>query len=338
MSRNLTAAVLMLMLMAAVSMPGAAATLKIATIAPDGTRWMQELRSAAETITQRTAGRVQFRFYPGGVMGNEKIVLRKIRVGQLQGGALTAGGLAEIYPDSLVYGLPFLFRSYDEVDYVRQRLDPDILQGLETRGFVSFGLGEGGFAYLMSKRPIRGIDDLKDCKVWVPEDDSISRAAFEAVGISPIPLPLTDVLTGLQTGLVDTIGASQTGAIALQWHTHVQYLMDMPLLYLDGALVVQRAAMQALAPGDQAIVRDELEAVFRQLNQLSREDDTAAREALRSNGITVVRPTLEETGPWRDAVAAAMDRLSTQGVYSAALLQRLRGYLADYRKLATSSR
>jgi TRAP-type C4-dicarboxylate transport system substrate-binding protein len=137
---------------------------------------------------------------------------------------------------------------------------------------------------------------------------------------------------------VDTIGASQTGAIALQWHTHVQYLMDMPLLYLDGALVVQRAAMQALAPGDQAIVRDELEAVFRQLNQLSREDDTAAREALRSNGITVVRPTLEETGPWRDAVAAAMDRLSTQGVYSAALLQRLRGYLADYRKLATSSR
>src|SRR5512140_2883564 len=135
--------------------PAQALTLKIATLAPDGTAWMQELRKGGDEIAQRTAGRGTVKFYPGGSMGSDRVVWRKIRAGQLQGGALTGGALAEINPDAQIYSLPMLFRSYDELDYVRARMDKKIEQGIEAHGFVTFGLTDGGFAYLMSSSPLR---------------------------------------------------------------------------------------------------------------------------------------------------------------------------------------
>ena len=134
-----------------------AADIKIATVAPDGSRWMQQMRAGAEEVKARTAGRVTLKFYPGGVMGNDAQVLRKIRIGQLQGGAFTAGGLAERYPGLNLYGIPLLFRSLDEVDAVRAALDPELAAGLERAGFVTFGFIEGGFANLLSNEPIRTV-------------------------------------------------------------------------------------------------------------------------------------------------------------------------------------
>lgn len=182
-----------------------ALNLKIATFAPDGTKWMQELRSGSEEIEKRTGGRVTIKLYPGGTMGSDRVVLRKIRAGQLQGGALTSGALAEIFPDGQIYSLPMIFHSYDELDYVRTRMDKKIAQGIEDRGFVTFGFTDGGFAYLMSSAKVQVIDDLKNQKIWVPEGDDISRAMFETLAAPTLPLPLTDVLTGLQTGLISTI-------------------------------------------------------------------------------------------------------------------------------------
>ncbi|MGA7749236.1 MAG: TRAP transporter substrate-binding protein DctP, partial [Gallionella sp.] len=196
---------LSLMLAALLVVPFAhaqALNLKIATLAPDGTLWMQELRKGGEEIAQRTEGRVTIKFYPGGSMGSDRVVLRKIRAGQLQGGALTGGALAEIYPDVQIYNLPMLFHSYEELDYVRAHMDKEIAQGIEAHGFVTFGITDGGFAYLMSSSPLRLVDDLKNQKIWVPEGDDISRAMFETLGAPSLPLPLTDVLTGLQTGLI----------------------------------------------------------------------------------------------------------------------------------------
>ena len=115
-------------------------TLKIATLAPDGSSWMQAMRDGAAEVDRLTEGRVKLRFYPGGVMGNENSVLRKIRVGQLQGGALTGGGLASLYPDSQIYSLPFLFLSYAEVAYVRERVDPILLEGLSSQWLRQYGI------------------------------------------------------------------------------------------------------------------------------------------------------------------------------------------------------
>ena len=143
----------------------AATTLKIATLAPDGTNWMKQMRAAAKQIKQQTEGRVKIRFYPGGVMGNDNSVLRKIRIGQLHGGALTGGGLSIIYKDAHLYTLPFQFRNLEEVDAVRQIMDPQILEGIKKQGYISFGLSEGGFAYLLSNSPVtstRQFEAIKD--------------------------------------------------------------------------------------------------------------------------------------------------------------------------------
>lgn len=309
-----------------------ATTFKIATIAPDGTTWMKEMHNGADIIKQRTGGRVQFRFFPGGVMGNDKSVLRKIRVGQLQGGAVTAGGLMDIAPNTQIYTLPLLFRSLDEVDYVRQHMDSKILKYILGQGFVSFGLSEGGFAYLMSNRPLTSTDELKGQKVWAPEGDRISRAAFESLGISPIPLPLSDVLTGLQTGLIDTVATSYTGAIALQWYTQVKYVTEMPLMYIYGTMIIDRNAFEKLDAADQAVVSEVMGGVFKKLNAESRNNNAEAYDALRKQGITFVQPSTDERQVWEASINKAMQQLADEGVFSPDLLKTLRGYLADYRR------
>ena len=146
-----------------------AVDLKIATVAPDGSHWMQQMRAGADQIRMRTAGRVASKFYPGGVMGNDGQVLRKIRVGQLHGGAFTAGGLGERYGGLNLYGIPLLFNSLEEVDAARERLDPKLIAGLEQAGFVSFGFVEGGFADVLSNEPIHTVDDMRRKKVWCPK-------------------------------------------------------------------------------------------------------------------------------------------------------------------------
>ena len=149
--------------------PVEAIEIKVATVAPDGSGWMRAMRVGAAEIRDRTHGRVTIKFYPGGVMGNDAQVLRKIRVGQLHGGAFTGSGIAERYAGFNLYGIPLLFRSLDEVDYVRARMDAELEAGLADAGFISFGLIEGGFALMMSNEPVSRVEDMRRRKVWSPE-------------------------------------------------------------------------------------------------------------------------------------------------------------------------
>ncbi|MDX1453990.1 MAG: TRAP transporter substrate-binding protein DctP [Gammaproteobacteria bacterium] len=322
-----------LLLAAAFVLPAHAGetTFKIATLAPDGSSWMVEMRKSAEVIANATDGRVKFKFYPGGVMGNDKSVLRKIRIGQLHGAAFTAGGIAEVYPDILVYSLPFAFRSHDEVDYVRDKLDPVLKAGLEDAGFVTFGFADGGFAKIMSKSPIRSAADLDGEKSWVPEGDKISYDVLSALGVSPVTLPITDVMTGLQTGLVSAIGASPLGAIAFQWHTRVQYMTDEPLMYLMGVFAIDKKRYAQLSDADSKVVRDELERLFAALNQQNRKDNNSAHEALKGQGIEFVEPTDAGLEEWRTTSEKVSRQLAAEGEFSVELTNRVYDLLEEKR-------
>ena len=165
-------------LFAALSSAQAATVIKIATEAPDGTAWMRELRAGAEGVKKHTDERIEIKFYPGGVMGDEPTVLRKIKIGQLQGGAFTGGELAQVDKDTQIYSLPFVFKTLDEVDKVRAQLDPLLKQSMEKAGYEILGISGGGFAYLVSVNDIKGKDDLKAANVWIPQGDRIAEAGF----------------------------------------------------------------------------------------------------------------------------------------------------------------
>lgn len=308
-----------------------AVELKIASVAPDGSHWMQEMRASAERIRERTSGRVTLKFYPGGVMGNDAQVLRKVRIGQLQGGAFTAGGLGERYSSLNLYGIPLLFRSLEEVDYVRGKLDGKLLAGLEEAGFVAFGFVEGGFANLLSKEPIESVDDLRRRKVWVPEGDYISFVTMQRLGLSPVVLPITDVLTGLQTGLIDIAFASPVAALVLQWHTKVGYITDLPISYSMGIVAIDRVAFKKLDAADQDIMRAELAEVGTRLDRASRADNERANEVLLGSGLDSVAVDGAAVEEWRRMIEAVYPELRARPDIDDAMFDELLGVLAEYR-------
>ena len=310
---------------------GQGAPIKLATIAPEGSSWMVQMRAGAQEIKQRTEGRVSIKFYGGGVMGNDKKVLRKIRIGQLQGGAFTSTALAERYPALNLYGIPMLFRSLDEVDYVRERLDDRIQAGLREAGYESFGFAEGGFAYLMANTPLRELADIRGRKIWVPEGDQVSFLAMETLGLSPVVLPMTDVMTGLQTGLLDIVASSPVGALVLQWHTKVQFVTDLPVAYLFAFLAIEQRAFARLRDEDQGVVREVLTAVYDEIDAESRRDNENAEQAMKSAGIRYVAPDPTRVQEWRASLAGISERLAADGTVDPALLDEMLTHLEAYR-------
>ncbi len=275
-----------------------AKTIKIATLSPDGTFWMKQMRAGAKEIKEKTQGRVKIKFYPGGVMGNDDNVLRKIHIGQLHGGAVTIGALSQYAPDTTIYGLPLLFSSLDDAAEIRKITDPMLSKVIEDTGFVNFGFAQGGFTYLMSKEPVNSFDDLRKQKSWIPEKSDVSLSVYRNIGITPISLPYSDVLTGLQTGLINTIFTSPIGALALQWHTHVNYVVDLPLNYLTAMMIIDKKAFNKLSEKDQMIVREVMTKVYKKIDDKNKADNKAAREALINQGIKFVKLNGKEKLEW----------------------------------------
>ncbi len=309
----------------------AATIIKIATVAPDGTAWMREMRAGADAVKAKTDGRIEIKYYPGGVMGDEPAVMRKIKIGQLQGGAFTGGELSQIDKDAQIYSLPFLFKSLDEVDKVRADLDPPLKKSFEQAGFQALGITGGGFAYLMSVKDIKSKDDLKAAKVWVPQGDRIAEAGFKAGGVTPISLPLADVYTSLQTGLIDTAANTPAGAIAFQWHTKVKHMVDLPLTYVVGILVVDKKVFDALSADDQKAVGTEIDAAFQRLDKINRDDNTQARDALQKQGIGIFKPNADESASWDSVGVSARKQLMADGEISPAMAAALDKSLAAAR-------
>lgn len=308
-----------------------AAVLKIATVAPEGSEWMQAMRDGAAEIKERTEGRVQIKYYGGGVMGNDTKVLGKIRIKALHGGAFTPSALQNIYPEISLFSLPLIFESVEEANYVRSRLDSRLQTGLEEKGFVSFGFAATGFALIMSNDPVRSLDDMKGKRVWVPEGDRISYASMEALSLSPVTLPLTDVLTGLQTGLIDIVAMSPIGALVLQWHTKVNYVTDMPLVYTFGFMAIDKRAFGKISAADQAIVAEVMNGIYAKFNTKNLVDNEEAMQALLNAGIESVSVNAAEIDGIRDVLQRSNRELAVGGEYSVELYDEMMRYVEEYR-------
>ena len=317
--------------MLGLSIPAQALTLKVATLAPAGTNWMKQMKLGADAIKKRTSGRVKIKFYPGGVMGNDQSVHRKIRINQLQGGAFSSSGLANIDSAIQVYSLPMLFKNFDEVDYVRQRMDDEVKSHMVANGFRILGISEGGFARILSSKSLANMSDIKDSKVWIPEGDQLVLDTFETMGITPIALPMSDVFTGLQTGLIETIASTSTGAIAFQWHSKISHMVDIPVLYVIGVLAVNEASFSKISPDDQKVVLDEMNQVFAIMDKTNRDDNISATEALKTQGILVNLPDANEIQHWQDLSDKSIQKMIANGRIDQKVLDQVLKLLAEYR-------
>ena len=309
-----------------------AATFKVATLSPDGSFWMKTMREAGKEVEAATDNRVKFKWYPGGVMGDDKAVLRKMRVGQLQGAALPMGELLSFYPDSQAYGIPFLFNSYEEVDYVRSQLDDTLIAGFAEGGMEVLGIAEGGFGYFLTAEPVRVPADLQQQKVWVPQNDVVSARLAQSIGVTPIPLTLPDVLPGLQTGLVNTVAVSPMGAIVLQWHTRVAHITDIPLMYFCGVISLTGKSFNKLSADDQAVVKAVFGKAFKLIDERNRMDNVKAFEALTNQGVETVVLTEAERDAWLAMQAPGEQMMQSEGQLSTEALERIKGLVEAFRQ------
>lgn len=327
MFQKLTTLVLGVLLVLPVSTQ--AATYKIATISPDGLSWMQKLRAGVKEISAATDDRVKFKIYPGGVQGDDETVLRKMRIGQLHGGAVAAGSLTRFYPDLQIYNLPLQFRSYEEVDYIRGEMDSMIADGLREGGIETFAFTETGFAYMFTQTPVTTIADLGELKAWIPDNDPIAAELIKSFNVSPIPLNITDVLAGLQTGLINAVVAPPSVALALQWHNHVKYMTDLPLLYIYSTLAMSEKAYKRISADDRQIVRGVMDRVFTEVGEEARADNAKALQAISTIGIEIVEPAnLEE---WQTVADESVERLIGSGEITPEAVRLYLDNLEQYR-------
>ena len=311
--------------------PLQAKTLKIATISPEGSFELTQMRQAAKEISKTTSNRVKLKFYPGGVMGNDQAVIRKIRFNQLQGGLVSASSLASFNRDGQVYCLPFAFRSFAEVDHVRPKMDQIIIDGYKKAGFKIFGIAEGGFAHIMSRQPVRTVEDLNKQKVWAPQNDVAAITAVKAYGVNPIPLPVADVRTGLQTGLIDTVAIPPAYGIILQWHTQVKHITELPLLYTYGILAIDNKVFSRLKKEDQQLMDEVIGAAFQRIDRHNRQQNDQALTTLREIGINFVTPDAAQRQVWKEKAASVGEQLVKDGEMSQDVVNTFAAHLDTFR-------
>ncbi|NOR39730.1 MAG: ABC transporter substrate-binding protein [Gammaproteobacteria bacterium] len=307
--------------------------LKFATLAPAGTTWVKLLHEWAHEVRRESHGRLVFKIYPGAVQGDEPEVLKKIRFGQLQGGAFTGYGIGHIYSPTRVLELPFLFNSIEEIDYVRQRFMPEIEQGYRDNGYELLGWMEVGFVYFFSKTPIRKLDDLKQRRIWNWQGDPLGKAFFDASGISPVPLSIIDVYTSLSTGLIDTVYAPPLGAIAMQWFTKTQYITNVPMANGIGSLVVSRRFFQNLPQDLQKILKRTGAAIGEKLVTATRKDNVDSLETLQRRGMQIIEAEESlQSEALQGIRIRAGESLMKNGYIPEATINKVNQWLQDFRE------
>jgi len=305
-------------------------TVKFATVAPEGSSWMKIMREYDDAVRKESGGRMRFKVYPGGVQGKEQDVLRKIAIGQLQSGGFTGVGLGEIAPSVRILDAPFLFRSHDEVDRILTVFTGEFEKAYEANGYVLLGWAEVGFVHVFTNVEVKTPNDLSKLKMWTWEGDPIAGAAFKSLNMRPIPLTLENVLTSLQTGLLDAFYTSPYAALVLQWYTKAKYMVDVPIANAAGAVVVSKKYFDTLPKDLQDILVRNGRTYFRKLPETSRRENEDAVAEFKRRGITVIRTKEGDLKVYQDAGVSARKQL-TGSMFTADLLQRVERELEQFR-------
>jgi len=306
--------------------------IKFATLAPEGTNWVKVLREFAKDVETQTNGSIKFKIYTGGVQGDEKDIIRKIKTGQIHASGFTGVGLGEIAKEIRVLDAPFLFRNTDEIDYIYSKFDSEFRNIFEKNGFILLGWSEIGDVYLLSKKNVSKPSDFSKLKLWVWEGDPVALKTFEKYGTKPIPLSIADVMTSIQTGMIDSVYATPATIIPLGWHSKMTYILDMPITYATGAVLLSKKIFDKLSNDEKKIITTLSKKHFSNLNKIARDDNKKGINLLKSK-LKVLKP--ENIKEFEELSKKAREELTS--VYGKEILEKIEKELFEFRNAKTKN-
>jgi TRAP-type C4-dicarboxylate transport system substrate-binding protein len=305
--------------------------LRIATLAPDNSKWTVTLDKAADEIKEKTGGKVTLKYFKGGQQGDERDYIRKIKLGQLDGAAVTAIGLSMIDESIRVLELPMMFDSVEELDYVADKMWPYFAKKFEKKGFRLQDRGEVGWIYFLSKDKVTTLGDLKGLKLWVWGDDTLVGHSFKKLGLNGVPLGVPEVDPALTGGKINACYASPYAAVALQWYRKVKFMTSMPMAFAIGATVVSNEAYKKLAADDAKKVEEISKANAKKLRKVIRQANEEAKGTMARDGVSIVTTPAAMVDEFTKTAQDIWKELVGK-VYSQEELDMVLKYRDDYRK------
>ena len=274
--------------------------IKLATVAPEGTEYYNLLFEMGQRWQKETNGQVQLRIYPNGVVGGERDTIRKMRVGQIQASAMSSIGLAELTDQIQAFTLPMGFETYEDVDKVKEVMFDDISEGLSQSGFKLLFLVDIGWVYWFSSKEISVPQDLKDAKIYTTAGDYVTVELFRKFGFNAVPVSETDVLTSLQTGMINSMQTVPILSLSSGWSALMPNMLDLKWGAFVGAVIVDERVWNKIKPEYQKVMMDIAKDIGKKYQQTGRETEKKAIEAMKSYGMNVITPTEEEIKIWDD--------------------------------------
>ncbi len=274
-------------------------TIKMASLVPESSVWGKILKDMGAEWQEATDGEVALRLYGGGVAGNESDVVRKMRIGQLHAAALSISGLSTIDEGFEIFEIPMFFESYDELFHILDKARPALEKRLDDKGYVLLNWGQGGWVHIFSKKPVASVDDLRKLKMFSVADNEAMLQLWRQNGFQPVSLAVTDMLTGLQTGMIEALPTTPLAALSLQWFRHTPYMQDLGLAPLIGATVITKRAWNRLSADDQAKLLSAAKKTEQRLKAEIPDQDRRAVEAMSERGMNVTPVTPEQEAEWR---------------------------------------
>ena len=280
--------------------------IKLATIVPEGSIWDKNVKQMGEEWKTATDGRITVTVFNGSSQGDEPQILRKMRVDALQAAAFTAVGLGSIDASFNLFDIPFFFESYDELNYVTDKLTPEIRKRVEAKGFVLLNWGGGGWAQVFTKKPVQTVEDLKSVKLYTSAGNDRMVQWFKANGFQPRAMAMTDIMTGLTTGMIDGMPSPPLGALMFQWYRQTPYMLDLGLAPIIGANVITAKTWKAIPDADKPKLLAAADGVEKRLRVEVPKLDANSVAMMTKNGLTVTKATGPEWKTQLDSLAKTM--------------------------------
>jgi TRAP-type C4-dicarboxylate transport system substrate-binding protein len=307
--------------------------IKMGTIAPDGSPWHQILLDMGEKWRKISGGKVKLIVY-AGTLGDEPNLVDKLRIRQLQAAALSAG-LSEVEQSVNCLEIPMMFQSYEELDYVRERITPRLEKMIEQKGYVVVNWGDVGWVHFFSKTPVVHLNDIRKLKLFTWAGDDEELQLWRANGFKPVALAATDILPGLQTGLIEAVPSAPLYALFNQFFGVARNMSDVKWAPLIGATIVSKTTWDLIPAAERAplleAARESGEALRGGIRKMG--DDAVI--AMQKRGLKVVHADDAAVADWRKEAEAVYPKLRGKMV-PADLFDQVQALRDEYRASASS--